>query len=352
MLREVQGNLLEADVEALVNTVNTVGIMGKGIALQFRQAFPEMYKAYEKACKAGELELGKVHVFDLGGLTSGTRWVINFPTKKHWRSKSKIKDIEAGLQDLVATIQRLGIKSIAIPPLGCGYGGLDWAEVYPLIKAAFAGLDDVDVQIFAPNGAPEAKAMPNKTERPKMTAGRASLVALMSRYLEGMLDPFVTLLEVHKLMYFMQEAGAPLRLKYEKKPFGPFAQNLRQVLILVDSHFIEGYGDGEDNPSKPLGVKTDAVEEAKAFLEADHDSQARMNRVSALIDGFETPYGMELLSTVHWVMKHEVQNTDDVQQVIAAVHQWNTRKKQTLKSDHIIAAFHRLNDYEWGKAKH
>ncbi|MDQ6991435.1 MAG: macro domain-containing protein, partial [Mariprofundaceae bacterium] len=141
MLREVQGNLLKADVEALVNTVNTVGIMGKGIALQFRQAFPEMYKAYEKACKAGELELGKVHVFDLGGLTDGARWVINFPTKKHWRSKSKIKDIEAGLQDLVATIQRLGIKSIAIPPLGCGYGGLDWAEVYPLIEAAFAGMD-------------------------------------------------------------------------------------------------------------------------------------------------------------------------------------------------------------------
>jgi len=352
MLRVVQGNLLEANADALVNTVNTVGIMGKGIALQFRQAYPEMYKAYEKACKIGALEMGKVAVFDTGGLTERSRWIINFPTKKHWRSKSKLKDIQDGLNDLIVTIKRLGIQSIAIPPLGCGHGGLNWNEVLPLIEASFDGMDDVDVQIYAPKGAPVAKTMPNKTGRPKMTAGRASLLVLMDRYLQGMLDPFVTLLEVHKLMYFMQAAGAPLRLNFEKKQYGPYAANLRHVLIHVERHFIHGYGDGDDNPSKPLELVPEAVQEANEFVATDHDMHKRMNRVNALIDGFETPYGMELLSTVHWVLMHDVGDTEDEEQVISAVHQWNERKQLTLKSKHIVAALHRLKEYDWVKVQH
>jgi len=352
MLRVVKGNLLESKAEALVNTVNTVGVMGKGIALQFRQAYPEMYKTYEKACKANELELGKVNVFDLGGLTGGARWIVNFPTKKHWRSKSKLEDVQTGLDDLIKTIKRVGIKSIAIPPLGCGYGGLKWDDVFPLIKSAFEGLEDVDVLIYSPKGAPSAKAMPNRTARPKMTAGRASLIALMDRYLDGMLDPYVTLLEVHKLMYFLQEAGAPLKLNYEKKQYGPFAVNLRHVLIHVDSHYIKGYGDGVDSPTKPLELIPDAIQGAKSYLEGDHVTQARMNRVSALIDGYETPYGMELLSSVLWVMSHEIDDKNDVRKVISAVQQWNSRKKRILKSEHIIAAFHRLKDYEWDNVKH
>jgi len=352
MMRVVKGNLLKANAEALVNTVNTVGVMGKGIALQFRQAYPEMYKAYEKACKANELELGKINVFDLGGLTGGPRWIVNFPTKKHWRSKSKIEDIRAGLDDLVGVIKSIGVKSIAIPPLGCGHGGLDWGDVFPLIEAAFEGLEGVDVQIYSPSGAPSFKTMPNRTSRPKMTSGRASLIALMDRYLEGMLDPFVTLLEVHKLMYFLQEAGAPLKLNFEKNQYGPYAVNLRHVLIHVDTHFIRGYGEGSDSPTKPLELVPDAIKEAKGYLEADHVRQAQMNRVSALIDGFETPYGMELLSTVHWVMSHEVDDKNDAEKVIAAVQQWNSRKERTLKPEHIMVALHRLKDYEWDKAIH
>jgi O-acetyl-ADP-ribose deacetylase (regulator of RNase III) len=150
MIEIAQGNLLEAPVEALVNTVNTQGIMGKGIALQFEQAFPEMFRDYEKACKAGGVRLGKVHVYDLGGLTGGPRWIINFPTKGHWRERSRLPDIETGLDDLVATILRLGIRSVAIPPLGCGNGGLNWADVRPCIEAAFINLSDVNVLLFEP----------------------------------------------------------------------------------------------------------------------------------------------------------------------------------------------------------
>ena len=165
------GNLLKAPVEALVNTVNTVGVMGKGIALQFRRAFPEMFRVYEKACRAGEVQLGKVSVFDLGCLLGGPRWVINFPTKGHWRAASRLADIEDGLSDLAVTVGRLGIRSIAVPPLGCGHGGLRWDDVRPRIEAALGTLGDVKVLVYQPAGAPRAAAIPNRTEPSAMAPG-------------------------------------------------------------------------------------------------------------------------------------------------------------------------------------
>jgi O-acetyl-ADP-ribose deacetylase (regulator of RNase III) len=141
MIETTKGDLLEAPAEALVNTVNTMGVMGKGIALQFRQAFPEMYCAYEKACQRGEVRLGKVNVFDLGALVGGPRWIINFPTKGNRRSRSRLADVETGLADLVVRVRKLRIQSIAVPPLGCGNGGLDWKEVRPRIEQAFAALE-------------------------------------------------------------------------------------------------------------------------------------------------------------------------------------------------------------------
>jgi O-acetyl-ADP-ribose deacetylase (regulator of RNase III) len=161
MVQIAQGNLLVAQVDALVNTVNTKGIMGKGIALQFRQTFPAMFRDYEKACKVGEVQLGKMHVFDLGGLAGRPRWIINFPTKGHWRERSQLSDIETGLEDLVETVRRLGIRSIAIPPLGCGNGGLNWADVRPRIEAAFTNLPDVKVLLFEPeSGARRSASLP------------------------------------------------------------------------------------------------------------------------------------------------------------------------------------------------
>jgi O-acetyl-ADP-ribose deacetylase (regulator of RNase III) len=155
MIEIVSGNLLEAQVEALVNTVNTEGVMGKGIALQFRQAFPAMFNAYVADCRTGAVKLGKMNIFDLGGpLRSGPRWIINFPTKSHWKSRSRLKDIERGLESFVATVRALNIESVAVPPLGCGLGGLDWSDVRPLIERAFAQTDDVHVLLFAPAGAP------------------------------------------------------------------------------------------------------------------------------------------------------------------------------------------------------
>ncbi len=347
MIEIAKGNLLETPVEALVNTVNTQGIMGKGIALQFKQAFPEMFRDYEKACKAGEVRLGKVHVYDLGGLSGGPRWIINFPTKGHWRERSRLADIEAGLQELVATVRRLGVRSIAVPPLGCGHGGLNWADVRPRIEAAFAKLPDVKVQLFAPGHAPEPEAMPNRTERPKMTLGQAALIALIDRYLKGLLDPFVSLLEIHKLMYFLQEAGLELRLQYEPKPYGPYAKNLRQVLIRLEKHYTQGYGDGKDAPTRAIEVLPGAVEEAKAFLVHHPDILNRMDRVVELIDGYEDSYGLELLSTVHWVMRHNPEAREKPQTAIEAVRSWTPRKRRNLKPDHLLKAWQRLKEQGW-----
>ncbi len=347
MIELTKGNLLEAPAEALVNTVNTAGIMGKGIALQFKQAYPQMFRAYERDCKAGEVKLGKVQVFDLGGLVGGPRWILNFPTKGHWRAGSRMADIETGLQDLVATIKRLHIRSIAVPPLGCGNGGLDWNEVRPRIESAFAALPGVRVLVFAPGGAPEASAMPNRTERPKMTMGQAALIALMDRYLKGLLDPFVSLLEVHKLMYFLQAAGQPLRLQYEAKDFGPYAKNLRQVLIRLEKHYTQGYGDGKDNPSKTIELLPGAVEEAETFLKDDDVIRQRMDRVAELIEGFEDPYGLELLSSVHWVMRENAEARESSEAAASAVHKWNPRKRRVMKKEHLLKAWQRLKEQSW-----
>ena len=350
MIELTQGNLLEARAEALVNTVNTQGVMGKGIALQFKQAFPAMYREYERACADGEVRLGKMQVVDLGGLLGGPRWIINFPTKGHWRAASRLADVATGLNDLVRVIREHGIQSIALPPLGCGLGGLSWAEVRPLIEKAMAQVPEVRALLFAPAGAPLAAAMPNHTERPKMTMGQAALIALMDRYLKGLLDPFVSLLEIHKLMYFLQAAGQPLKLKYEAMPFGPYATNLRQVLIRMEKHYTQGYGDGKDTPTKPIELLPGAVEEAKAFLNSDHDTVQRMDCVDALIDGYEDPYGMELLSSVHWVMNHDPEARKDAEVAVKAVQSWNKRKSRTLKTEHLMKAWQRLTDFGWDKA--
>lgn len=347
MIKLTTGNLLTAPVEALVNTVNTEGVMGKGIALQFKLAYPSMFKAYENACKHSQVQLGKMHVFDLGGLIDGHRWIINFPTKGHWRSRSRLKDIETGLIDLVNTVRKLDIKSIAVPPLGCGNGGLEWHDVQPLIEKAFQSLPDVEVLMFPPSGAPEATVMPIGTSRPKITPGRAALLSMMERYQAGLLDPFMSLLEVHKLMYFLQEAGQPLRLKYEARLYGPYASNLRQVLIHLEGHYIQGYGDGNDNPTKRIILKPGAAEEAKEALHADTDLMSRIIRVHTLIEGYEDPYGLELLSSMHWVLAHNPEARESVDTAVELVLNWNQRKRKLLKPIHLQSAWARLRTQRW-----
>lgn len=334
MIEYKTGDILTEDVEALVNTVNCVGIMGRGIALQFKNAFPENFKSYAAACKRNEVQPGRMFVFETGQLTN-PHYIINFPTKRHWRGKSRIEDIDAGLASLTEEIRSRNIRSIAIVPLGSGLGGLDWSEVRPRIEETLREFSDLKVIVFEPSGASADKRANRSSNVPPMTAGRAALVGLMHRYLGGLLDPFITLLEVHKLMYFMQQTGEPLRLNYAKGPYGPYAENLRHVLKAVEGHLVSGYADGGDAPDKQLKLVPGALEDAISFLKNEAETKERFERVSNLVEGFESPFGLELLSTVHWIVsKEHVQNMDDV---AARTYAWNDRKKQFSRRQIALA---------------
>ncbi|MGH9764841.1 MAG: type II toxin-antitoxin system antitoxin DNA ADP-ribosyl glycohydrolase DarG [Blastocatellia bacterium] len=335
MIEYKTGDMLTENVEALVNTVNCVGIMGRGIALQFKNAFPENFKSYAAACERREVHPGRVFVFETGQLTC-PKYIINFPTKRHWRGKSRMEDIETGLVALEQEIRSRNIRSIAIPPLGSGLGGLDWAQVRRRIEAQLGSLTDVRIVIFEPSGASSDTRANRSSNVPKMTPGRAALVGLMNRYLVGLLDPFITLLEVHKLMYFMQCAGEPLRLKYAKGPYGPYAENLRHVLKAVEGHLVSGYADGGDAPDKPFKLVPGAIEESTSFLANGADTQSRLDRVADLVEGFESPFGLELLSTVHWLVSAE--GVQSAEEIVTQTYAWNDRKKQFSRRQILLAA--------------
>ena len=331
MIEYKNGDILREDVEAIVNTVNCVGIMGRGLALQFKNKFPQNLKEYQLACTNKEVQLGKMFVHQTGQLIN-PKYIINFPTKGHWKQNSKIEDISNGLDDLITIIEKYSIKSIAIPPLGSGLGGLDWNQVKKLIEEKLKNIN-CTIILFEPLEQKIEKSITK--EIPKMTAGRAALIGLMDRYLKGLMDPFISLIEVHKLMYFMQESGEELRLKYKKAQFGPYADNLRHVLNTIEGHFISGYEDGGDAPTKQLKLIPKAVEDAKNYLTNKKNTNENFVKVVKLVDGFETPFGLELLSTVHWVVKNE--NASNLEEVISKIYNWNERKKQFSRKQIQIA---------------
>jgi O-acetyl-ADP-ribose deacetylase (regulator of RNase III) len=342
MIERGTGNLLQAYVEALVNTVNCVGVMGKGIALQFKQAFPDNFNEYKRACDARQIKLGEVFVIKMGkGVTPA--YIINFPTKYHWKGKSRLEDIKSGLQSLVTNVRLLGIESIAVPPLGCGNGGLDWTEVKPLIEKAFAELPNVHILLFEPGSAPEADQMPVATKTPKMSRARALLIRLLERYREA--GDASTLLEVQKLLYFLQSAGEPLKLQYSRNQYGPYAEAVNFILQKMNGHFIHGYSDR--NTRSTIYLVPSAIEPARASLANEVEAQEHLARVSRLIEGFETPYGMELLATVHWLAHEDHRTAVDVEIAIEQVRNWSTRKAELFKPEHIRKAWERLRDQGW-----
>lgn len=346
MITPGKGDILHADVDALVNTVNCVGIMGRGIALQFRKAFPDYFHAYQAACKHGELHTGSVLSYRLNRVTR-PYYIISFPTKEHWKGNSRMEYIESGLQSLVAEVKRLGIQSIAIPPLGCGLGGLQWSDVRPLIERAFVELPDVQVVLYAPSGTPDASHIVKNSKPPEMNLNRAILLVLMRRYQSALMDISTSLLEVHKLGYFAQEAGQTLNLRYSKGPYGPYAENLRHALIAMDGHFTHGYGDAHDSPKKSIEIDPLAAERAQRYLDTHKESRDRVERVASLIEGFETPFGMELLATVHWVAVREGAGTPE--QAVECVYAWS-RRKRMFSERHIQLAWKVMEEKGWLRA--
>lgn len=308
MIHYTQGNLLDANVDALVNTVNTVGVMGKGIALMFKERFPKNMQAYSKACKAGEVFTGKMFVTHTDELI-GPQWIINFPTKQHWRAKSKMEWIEDGLDDLRQFILENRIHSIAIPPLGAGNGGLEWKTVKPKIEQALADLEGVEIWVFEPTD--KYQNVARKSGVKKLTPSRALVAELVRRY--WILGMECSLLEIQKLAWFLQRVIEAKGLKNELKlnfvanNYGPYANNLEHLLNALDGSYLKSDKRIPDcdpldviafNDTQKKQVEVFLSSEGKAFLPA-------LEKASEVIDGFESPFGMELLSTVDWLLVNE-----------------------------------------------
>ncbi|HMH52887.1 MAG TPA: macro domain-containing protein [Candidatus Acidoferrum sp.] len=340
MVELTLGNLLEAQADALVNTVNCVGVMGKGVALQFKQAFPENFQQYERACRHGEVKPGQMFIVER---LVRPRFIINFPTKRHWKGKARLADIESGLRALVEDVKRLRIGVIAVPPLGCGNGGLEWADVRPRIEAAFARVPEVRVLLFEPFGAPQPDEMRVATDRPGLTRARALLLELLAAYAAPGYK--ASLLELQKLAYLLQAAGEQLKLKFTKHIRGPYAEPLNQVLQRLEGHYIRGYGDRSGHAG--IYLLPGAVESAAERLSDEPGTADLIARVSRVIEGFETPYGMELLATVHWVAMEFPDVAEDPEAAIRRVKEWSARKRVAFRDEHIRKAWRRLHGQGW-----
>lgn len=345
MLSFTQGDLLEARAEALVNTVNTVGVMGRGVALMFKEAFPENYKAYVAACKRGDVRLGHMFVTACTRL-DGPKWIINFPTKEHWRYPSKIEWIEEGLRDLRRVIVEKRIRSIALPPLGSGNGGLEWTDVRPRIVAALESLPDTAVFVYEPTAKYQNVAKRKGVE--SLTPPRALVAELIRRY--WILGIECSLLEIQKLAYFLEcsvdSLGLTntLDLQFRADKFGPYSLRLMHLLNNLDGSYL--HSDKRISDAGVLDVirfedtKREIVElylrspEAKPYRPA-------LEATTRLIDGFESPLGMELLATVHWLV-HRLAVQPTIPAVKAGLGVWPggsqaAERKLRLFDDRLIA---------------
>lgn len=318
MIRYTTGNLLEAKADALVNTVNTVGIMGKGIALMFREAFEENFRAYTAACKQGEVRTGYMFVTERSAVL-GPRWIINFPTKRDWRTKTRLSWVVDGLADLRRVIADNGIRSIALPPLGCGNGGLDWAEVRPKIEEALGDLDGVDIQVYEPTREYQNVAKRHGVE--KLTPARALIAELVRRY--WVLGIECSLLEIQKLAWLLQRRvrmlglDDPLKLDFVPHKYGPYAHGLHHMLNSLDGSYLHCEKRLADaGPTDVIWFEEDRRPRMEAYLRSGEAMpyHEALEQTGALIDGFQSPLGMELLATVDWLLSE-----GDVEATVPAV---------------------------------
>ncbi|HUN61842.1 MAG TPA: macro domain-containing protein [Candidatus Sulfotelmatobacter sp.] len=350
MIKYVEGNLLEAPTEALVNTVNEVGVMGKGIALMFREAFPEASEAYVEACKEGRVRVGHMFVTENKRVVH-PRWIINFPTKKHWRGDSRIEWIREGLQDLVRVIRERKIHSIAIPPLGCGNGGLDWPLVQQEIETALEPLSDVEVWVYKPTRTYQNVSKKEGLE--KLTPARALIAELVRRY--SVLGLECTNLEVHKLAWFLQASirslglKDPLDLRFQPNKYGPYAERLRHLLNGLDGSYLHCRKRLSDaGPFDLIWFNDTRRSKVDEYL---HSEKARtylpaLDVTGKLIDGYESPLGMELLATVDWLI-HEDGYQPELSSIRRGLANWpggDPVRKEKLFDDRLLQlALKRLN---------
>ncbi len=342
MVHFEETNILNVRAEALVNSVNLKGVMGKGIALAFKNAFPENYRLYKQACEEKIINIGKLFITETGQLFP--HYIINFPTKKHWRFSSKYEYIEEGMKDLVTWLRKNKIKSIGIPPLGSGNGKLDWIKVKKIILEYVDELkEDIEIIIVEPDQDFIIQENRNKKEV-KLTPARAMLLYLMKQY--QILGYEINFLVVQKLAYFLQLFGEPLKLRFEKGYYGPFASNLNPVLNLLNNNYISFKNKNDNKPSTIIKLIPAKLNEIEFFINQmlTKEQKNRIKKTLDLIEDFETPFGLELLGTIDYILRQKDENLKN-NEILSELRNWTQRKESMFKPHYVEVAHNRLNQF-------
>lgn len=353
MVRVLTGDLFSSDAQTWVNTVNCVGVMGKGIALGFKQRFPDMYRDYVARCQRGEVRLGQPYLFR----RLVKPWVLNFPTKAHWRSVSKLADIERGLSYLAAHVHEWEVESLAVPPLGCGNGQLDWRMVGPVLYRRLGELG-IPVELYAPHGTPSeqlqlkflsgeaadlAKIRSRATGN-EITPGALALVDLLARVERERYRWAVGRTVFQKMAYFATERGIPTELVFEKSSYGPYAKELKKLTaMLINNGLIE-----EEPVGRQIEVRVGpAYRSARETFAAD--LQAWDDTLEMLADLFLRMRGRqpEIAAAVHYAAHHLVEEGGNERDVLEAVLSWKQRREPPLPKDQIALAVRHLNLLGW-----
>jgi O-acetyl-ADP-ribose deacetylase (regulator of RNase III) len=326
------GNLLDSEAEALVNTVNTIGVMGKGIALQFKNMFPNNFKMYSNVCKNKELKVGQLLVIEDEALLTGKKIIINFPTKTSWRLPSEYQYIEEGLVELVKVIKEKKIKSIAIPPLGSGNGGLDWNKVKQILDKHLSDVD-CDIYIYEPSTAIQEVL---KKERVKLTPARAMLLSVLYELVRN--GEFVSEFSSEKIAYFLQRFGAKETFKLDFQPnfYGPYSGKVKHVLYYLNGSYIMGYSSKDKKPFEELGLVPDAEIEVNDFIDKPENTEHKrtIEKTKMFLSGFYSPFGLELLSTIDFIISEKKANSEEA--ITKELENWSGRKKTLFNNPRFI----------------
>ncbi len=344
MLQFIIGDMLRAKADALVNTVNTVGVMGKGIALQFKEAFPRNNKIYIESCKRKELVPGKLlSVWD-SNLLLGKKLIINFPTKTHWRQPSKYEYIESGLMALLNLIETENIKSIALPPLGCGNGGLEWSIVKPMI-IKYLGQLPLKILVFEPNAAIKGILQKQEAKKDvKLTAARAQLMYALFAY--ESFGEYSSLFAANKLAYFLQRMGQPLKLQFQRNHYGPYAIGVEKVLYAMNGVYLKGLEQQEAKPFDALNLNYEKWYEVKEYVEKQLNPKEaeRLNNLMHLINGFTSELSLEILSTTAYIL--DAKPDLSFKQLMESISEWSIRKHKLFKEEYVRTAYNHLINYQ------
>lgn len=330
MIKYKTGDILESNAEALVNTVNTVGVMGKGIALQFKNAFPSNFKEYVNACKTKDIEIGKLFVFKDSNLKTGAKYIINFPTKRDWRKPSEYSFIESGLDDLKRVIEKYDIKSIAIPPLGAGNGGLEWEKVKRIIEEKLGSLDR-EIIVYEPSLFIKEQL---KNERVKLTDARALLLYVLYDLVRN--GEYVSEFSSEKVCYFLQKFGAKKYFNLDFSPnfYGPYSGKVRFVLNVLNGSYVMGYSDMNKKPFEPLTLVADGYDVVKKHVEENPELHNIAQKTINFLGGFYSDFALELLSSIDLIAnKH---NTFEREIISEQLKLWSDRKSNMFSNPRYI----------------